>query len=73
MQMQKDHECSFFLKHNPKLFLYFWGVLDTENTVRLLKKSKRSILFDADAICKAVTAHAQISGKFLFTKMTNDE
>ena len=62
-----------FLKHNPKLFLYFWGVLDTENTVRLLKKSTRSILFDADAICKAVTAHAQISKIFFFTKMTNDE
>ena len=50
----------FFFTLDPRLFLFFWGVLDMENTVRQLKKSKRSILFDADAIFKAVTAHAQI-------------
>ena len=56
-----------FFKKEPQLFLYFWGVLDMENTVRQLKKSKRSILFDADAIFKAVTAHAKVLKKIFFT------
>ena len=37
-----------FFELGPRLFLYFWGVLDMENTLRQLKKSKRSILFDAN-------------------------
>ena len=57
-----------FFTLGPRLFLFFWGVLDMENTVRLLKKSKRSILFDADPIFKAVTAHAQILKEFFLLK-----
>ena len=37
-----------FFTLDPRLFLFFWGVLDVRNTVRLFKKSKRSILFDAN-------------------------
>ena len=44
-----------FFEMEPQLFLYFWGVLDT---VPLFKKSKWSILFDADPIFRAVTVHA---------------
>ena len=43
----KDYYCWFFSKRDPDFF-YFWRVLDIENTMQLLKKSKRSFLFDAD-------------------------
>ena len=72
-EIERIMNAHIFLHWDPDFFLFFWGVLDMENTVRLLKKSKRSILFDADPIFKAVTAHAQISKKIFFTKMTNDE
>ena len=57
-QMQRIMHAHIFFEMEPQLFLYFWGVLDMENTVPLFKKSKWSISFDADPIFRAVTVHA---------------
>ena len=48
MNSQRIMNAHIFFEKGPQLFLYFWRVLNTENTVRLFKKSKRSILFDAN-------------------------
>ena len=73
MKRAKNFSCSFFLKYDPPLLVFFWGVLDMKYTVALLKKSETSILFDANPILRTVTVHAQISKKFFFTEMTHDE
>ena len=58
----------FLKKYDPPLLVFFWGVLDMKYTVALLKKSETSILFDANPILRAVTAHAQISKKTFLLK-----
>ena len=45
---QRIINAHIFFEMGPRLFLYFWGVPDMENTVRQSEKSKRSILFDAN-------------------------
>ena len=37
-----------FFETGPRFFFVFWGVFDMEDTMQLLKKSKRLILFEAD-------------------------
>ena len=57
----------FFLKWDPNFFCIFGGPRHGEHGATV-EKSKKSILFDADAIFKAVTAHAKVLKKICLLK-----